>query len=54
MQEYETVREVLEDLIEFNEADTESLIKDDVQEINLERLCNLCDLLGMSDIYLKS
>lgn len=25
----------------------------DLQEINYDDLCNVCDLLGMSDIYLK-
>ena len=70
MTEFENVRQVLQELVDFNNTRTELPITKelgnngkviveehevtarDLQEINYEDLCILCDLLGMSDIYL--
>ena len=57
MVEYENVREALNDALEMCEAsgiqiDGKDATVADVQESIRERLINIADLLGLSDIYL--
>lgn len=68
MKDFENVRQILEELEAFNnpqsdlpktlESDRNGGIVDrpvtarDLQEMNYDDICCLCDLLGMSDIYL--
>ncbi|KRL81772.1 hypothetical protein [Ligilactobacillus equi] len=67
--EYENVREALKALIEitFSELETaqvkvindkESTVRpfelEDLQDANKEILAQICDMLGMSDLYLES
>lgn len=64
---HENVKDIIKELVELNDPETEftkvSTIshsgKDerkpkikDLQETNYELLANMCDLLGMSEIYL--
>lgn len=64
---YKNVRESLEALNELNNSKTEfGMVKEtdkdgettrpatikDLQDLNSEIIANICDLLGMSDIYL--
>lgn len=58
--EYKTVREALEMLVSANEVAQENFTTnghvstyEDLQEFNCEIAYNLCDLLGMSDLYLS-
>ncbi|AIM25790.1 hypothetical protein QQG09_08660 [Melissococcus plutonius] len=57
MNEHDNVRDVLLELIELAEAtkmitNGHSTTVEELQELFVERLCNLADLLGMSDVYL--
>ena len=50
----ETVKESLKLLLEINDPQTKfKESKRSLQDINYERLANIDDLLGMSDLYLK-
>lgn len=50
----ETVKESLKFLLEINDPQTKfKESKRSLQDINYERLANIADLLGMSDLYLK-
>lgn len=61
--EYENVKEALKDAIEIAESkevitwdiDTNSRLAttEEVQEMILERLYNIADLLGLSELYLE-
>ena len=55
MREFETVREALEFLETINnpKCEVKSATVKDVQEMNYETIASLCDLLGMSDVYLR-
>lgn len=58
MVEYDNVREALADALEMCEAseikiDGKDATVTDVQESIKERLINIADLLGLSDIYLN-
>ncbi len=62
MIEFGNVREALEDAIKTAEAKEIKIIDDgkevdatveDVQELLRERLYNIADILGMSDLYVK-
>lgn len=67
MKDYKTVREALEALNDLNDPNTDfSAVKEigkdgkvvrtadikDLQDLNSEIVASICDLLGMSDIYL--
>lgn len=61
MTEFDNVREALEQLILINESEVHEITEDgvkrkanitDLRDLNKEVLCNLADLLGMSDLYL--
>lgn len=67
MKDYKTVREALEALNDLNDPNTDfSAVKEigkdgkvvrtadikDLQNLNSEIVASICDLLGMSDIYL--
>ena len=50
----ETVKESLKFLLEINDPQKKfKESKRSLQDINYERLANIADLLGMSDLYLK-
>ena len=64
---HDNVRDCLTELLLFNDKRTTSFqvadevggkkhnaTLEDLQELNLSDLYNLCDLLGMSDLYLES
>lgn len=63
MTEFENVRDALKDAIEIADAKSWGDIKvggtvrpvtiQDVQDLMQERLYNIADLLGMSDLYLE-
>ncbi|WP_040468566.1 hypothetical protein [Limosilactobacillus gastricus] len=57
MEEFENVREALKRSIEINKSrlhtDGEPATAEDVQELNLEIVYQICDLLGCSDLYLE-
>lgn len=63
MIEFENVRDALKDAIEIADAKSWGDIKEggtvrpvtiqDVQDLMQERLYNIADLLGMSDLYLE-
>ncbi|AHA04362.1 hypothetical protein [Pediococcus pentosaceus] len=63
MTEFENVRDALKDAIEIADAKSWGDIKEggtvrpvtiqDVQDLMQERLYNIADLLGMSDLYLE-
>lgn len=48
---YENVKDALKELVALNTPGTTFELKD-LQESNYELLANVCDLLGMSEIYL--
>lgn len=60
--EFKTVKEALEVLMAYNNPkqlpkvkstdDWKAADANDIQEFNYEALANVCDLLGMEDIYL--
>lgn len=54
--EFDTVKEALEWLIEINsgklKVNGEEATTKQLQECNLETLYGICDLLGLSDLYL--
>ncbi len=68
MRDFENVREILEELEAINKPQSElpkqyktdtngttterSVVAKELQELNYEDIASLCDLLGMSDIYL--
>lgn len=60
MTEFDNVREALEQLILINESEVREITEDgvkreaninDLRDLNKQALCNLADLLGMSDLY---
>lgn len=60
MTEFDNVREALEQLILVNESEVHEITEDgvkrkadinDLRDLNKQVLCNLADLLGMSDLY---
>lgn len=69
MKNYENIKEALEDLLLYNDRNTEFLevakkldngeenkrefTIQDLQMMNFEVLVSVCDLLGMSNLYLK-
>lgn len=60
--EFETVKEALKELININQATkiitrkengkSREITVKELQEINFETLVNVCDLLGMKELYL--
>lgn len=59
MNENDNVRDALSELIELAEAtgmttNGHSTTVKELQELFVEGLCNLADLLGMSDVYLST
>lgn len=57
--EFDSVREAMEFLISYNESPRKNIKVDghepsfeNLQEANREALYSVCDLLGMSDLYL--
>ncbi|KAF0552540.1 hypothetical protein [Pediococcus acidilactici] len=63
MEEFDNVKEALKDAIEIAESKGiktkagndkyHSATAEDIQELMQERLYNIADLLGMSDLYLN-
>lgn len=63
MTEFENVKDTLKDVIDLAESDWTTAEKgegefkpatvEDIQDLVKERLYNIADLLGMSDLYLK-
>lgn len=52
---YENVKDALKELVTLNDPNTtfeRTFELKDLQESNYELLANVCDLLGMSEIYL--
>lgn len=62
MEEYNNVREALRALLDINLKESEYVVyangvplyDEGSQEINVKILIQVCDLLGMSDIYLNN
>lgn len=58
MVEFDNVKEALKDAFELTEAGTitvegREIKTNELQELFKERLCNIADLLGLEEIYLK-
>lgn len=56
--EFETVKECLEMLLDFNNTENELQVDgklgtiNDLKDFNFELIVNMCDLLGLESLYL--